>query len=77
MSATVPSLAAPPEDAARAAQEPLGAPVALVWPKPRQPAGLRLVALLAALAAHAAVLYGVTREAPDPMAGAQKAPRRR
>lgn len=66
---TVPPLAAPPEDAARAAQEPLGAPVALAWPNPRPSARLRLAALLAALAAHAAVLYGVTREPPEEMAG--------
>ena len=70
----MPSAAEPPpapsgEEAARAAQEPLAAPVRLAWPKPRPSTRLRLAAFLAALAAHAAALYGVAREAPDPMAG--------
>ena len=68
-SAAVPPSAPPSQEAARAAQEPLAAPVRLVWPKPRPSTRLRLAAFLAALAAHAAVLYGVAREAPDPMAG--------
>lgn len=69
--AAVPPSAPQSEQAARAAQEPLAAPVRLAWPKPRPSARLRLAALLAALAAHAAVLYWVTREMPDPMAGGQ------
>jgi TonB family protein len=68
-SAAEPSWAPSGEEAARAAQEPLAAPVGLAWPKPRPATRLRLAAFLAALAAHAAVLYWVTREAPDPMAG--------
>jgi TonB family protein len=64
-----PPSASPSDEAARGAQEPLTAPARLAWPKPRPAARLRLAAFLAALAAHAAVLYGVAREAPDPMAG--------
>lgn len=58
-----------PEEASRAAQEPLAAPVRLAWPKPRPPAGLRLAALLAALAAHAAMLLALTRAPLDLRAG--------
>lgn len=68
-SPAMPLPAPPPEEASSAAQEPLAAPVGLAWPKPHPSAGLRLAALLAALAAHAAVLYGIARKAPDPMAG--------
>jgi protein TonB len=61
---------APPEEAARAAQEPLAAPVALAGPRRRSSLRLRLAAFLAALAAHLAVLYWIAREPPLPMAGA-------
>jgi len=69
--AVPPSLAAPLKEAARAAQEPLGAPVALAWPKPRPSALLRLAAFLAALAAHAAILLSLTREPLDLRAGGE------
>jgi protein TonB len=70
-SAAEPPPAAPAEEAARAAQEPLAAPVALAAPKPRPSARLRLAAFLVALAAHLAVLYALTLGAPSPMAGGQ------
>jgi protein TonB len=69
-SAAEPLPAAPAEEAARPAQEPLAAPVELAIPKARSFARLRLAAFLGALAAHLAVLYALTREAPSPMAGA-------
>jgi protein TonB len=69
-SAPAPPPVSAPEEAARAAQEALGAPAALAWPKPSPSARGRLAALLAALAGHAALLYALVREAPDPMAGA-------
>jgi TonB family protein len=68
-SAAEPPSANPPEETARAVLEPLTAPVGLAWSKPSTTAWLRLAALLAALMAHAAVLYWITREPSDTMAG--------
>ncbi len=69
--ATAPPPAASPGEAARAAQEALAAPVELAGPKPRPSARLRLAAFLVALAAHLAMLYALSLEAPSPMAGGQ------
>jgi len=68
-SAIAPTSAAGPEEAAGNPQERLAAPIRLAGPQPRSSTRLRLAALLAALAAHAAVLYALTREPPDLMAG--------
>lgn len=70
-SAAVSPSAPPSEEAARAAQEPLAAPVRLAWPKPRPSARLRLAALLAALAGHAAILFALTHAPLDLRAGAE------
>jgi TonB family protein len=68
-SAFMPTLAVVPEDAARSPQGAVAAPVRLEGSTPRSSSVGRLAALLAALAGHAAVLYWVTHEQPDSMAG--------
>jgi protein TonB len=54
-----------PEEAVRAAQEPLAAPIRLEGGRPRPVAWLRLAAFLVALAGHAAVLLCLTRQPLD------------
>jgi len=68
-SAAAPTPATRRGEAARASQEPLAASIRLAGAQPHPSAGVRLAALLVALAAHAAVFYALTREPPDLMAG--------
>jgi protein TonB len=59
----------PPQKAASGPAEPLAAPPALAWPHPSRSRRRPLAALGAALAAHAVLLYVLTREPADELAG--------